>query len=88
VILPNLADPFYAELAHHIQDVARSRGLLVWIGASDADPAVEAALVNRMNQQGIDGIIMVPSPGENQFTPAELRVPIIVIGPPTEDRSC
>jgi len=82
VVVPNLLDPFYAELVHHVQSSARARGVLVWIGASDSDSDSEAALIERMNQQRVDGIIMVPSPGKNGFDPAKLRVPLVVMDRP------
>lgn len=82
VVVPNLLDPFYAELVHHIQTAARTRGVLVWIGASDSDSNSEAAIIERMNQQSVDGIIMVPSPGKNAFDPAALRVPLVIMDRP------
>lgn len=51
VVVPNLTDPFYAELVHHVQSAARHRGVLVWIGASESDTDSDAALIERMNQQ-------------------------------------
>lgn len=82
VVVPNLTDPFYAELVHHVQSSARNRGVLVWIGASESNTESEAALIERMNQQGVDGIIMVPAPGKNNFDPADLRVPLVVMDRP------
>jgi LacI family transcriptional regulator len=82
VIVPSLEEAFYSELVHHIQVVARARGILVWIGTSEADPSTEAAIISRMNQQGIDGIIMIPCPGRNMFDPQKLRVPLVVLDRP------
>lgn len=82
VVVPNLTDPFYAELVHHVQDSARGRGVLVWIGASESDTSTELTLIDRMTQQSVDGVIMVPAPGQNQFQPADLRIPLVVMDRP------
>ncbi len=82
IVVPNLAEGFYSELVHCIQVDARKRGTLVWIGASEADPSTEAAIIARMNHQGVDGIIMIPCPGENLFDPQDLKVPLVVLDRP------
>ena len=60
LIVPNLADTFFSEIAHNVQMTAREQGKLVWVASSDSDPEIEASVLNQMKQHQVDGILLVP----------------------------
>lgn len=61
LIVPSVADPFFAVAASAIQDVARSHGTLVLLAASDNLPQRESEHVVTLIQRRVDGLILAPS---------------------------
>jgi LacI family transcriptional regulator len=87
VIVPSLADPFFAEAAHSIQESARLRNTLVWVASSNSDHATERSLVQKMIQHGVDGIVLTPSPGPESLGLNPNHPPIVMFDcrPPDGD---
>jgi len=61
LIIPSVADSFFASAAAAIQDVASAHGCLVLLAASDNDPVKEREQVTMLIQRRIDGLILAPS---------------------------
>jgi LacI family transcriptional regulator len=61
LILPNLANPFFASIAHSVQQTAHERGYLVWIAATNDDSANDIQLIERMRDHHVDGILLTAS---------------------------
>jgi DNA-binding LacI/PurR family transcriptional regulator len=68
LVVPDLANPFFAGVVKGIQARARDAGYSVFVADSDEDPAVETDLVRNLNKQ-VDGMILC-SP---RMTDDELR---------------
>jgi LacI family transcriptional regulator len=63
LIVPDLTLAFFATVAQHVQEVARQKGYLVWIAATNSVSADTTAVL-QMKQHHVDGILLVPSPGK------------------------
>ncbi|WP_395110085.1 LacI family DNA-binding transcriptional regulator [Actinomadura sp. SCN-SB] len=61
VVVPDVTDPFYAELVAGVLSCARSLGEHVIVDAAHGDPSREAEIVDRLAEQRVDGIIAVPA---------------------------
>ncbi len=61
LIVPDVTDPFRAELVAGVLSCARSLGEHVIVDAAHGDPAREAEIVERLAEQRVDGIIAVPA---------------------------
>lgn len=61
LIVPDVTDPFRAELVAGVLACARSLGEHVIVDAAHGDPAREAEIVERLIEQRVDGIIAVPA---------------------------
>ncbi|HEY4356160.1 MAG TPA: LacI family DNA-binding transcriptional regulator [Acidobacteriaceae bacterium] len=61
LVVPSVADPFFSAAAAAIQEVARARGSLVLLAASDNLPAREQEQILSLIQRRIDGLILAPS---------------------------
>ncbi|GAC1419901.1 MAG: LacI family DNA-binding transcriptional regulator [Acidobacteriaceae bacterium] len=70
LIVPDLADPFFSVVSHAVQEAAREGGYLVWLAASNGDPAIEEAQVAQMTNHPVDGIVLVPSDGRSRYLTA------------------
>jgi LacI family transcriptional regulator len=88
LIVPNLADTFYSEVAHSIQEAARERGMLVWVAASNSDQTTEAALISQMKQHRVDGILLIPTPRKMPFVHDHSGPPIVMLDRPVRGSGC
>jgi LacI family transcriptional regulator len=86
LIVPDLADPFFAVVSHAVQETARENGYLVWLAASNDDPAIEAAQVEQMTHHPVDGILLVPVDSRHKYlkSVAEGATPVVTIDRPIE----
>jgi LacI family transcriptional regulator len=86
LIVPDIADTFFSVVIHAVQETARESGYLVWLAASNEVPAIEAAQVEMMTHQPVDGILLVPvDPGNDYLKPlAGGSLPIVTIDRPIE----
>ncbi len=86
LIVPDLADPFFSVVSQAVQETARESGYLVWLAASNDDPAIEAAQVEQMTHHPVDGILLVPVDSKHKYlkTVAESATPVVTIDRPIE----
>lgn len=60
VILSDISNNFFAEMARCIEDAASQYGYVVFFGSSDEDPAKFDSIVRTIMLRGVDGLIVVP----------------------------
>jgi LacI family transcriptional regulator len=86
LIVPDIADTFFSVVIHAVQETARENGYLVWLAASNEDTGIEAAQVEMMTHQPVDGILLVPVQPRNNYLKglAEGSLPIVTIDRPIE----
>jgi LacI family transcriptional regulator len=60
LVISDLANPYYSTLARSIQSVADAAGYLVTIASSDEEGLRHDRLVDRLMEQRVDGLIVVP----------------------------
>lgn len=80
VIVPDIANPFFAGLVKGIEREVRPHGLQVILGNSDEDAEHEEALVRELSQR-TDGLIMAPL-SENDQIPnllGEHGIPLVFV---------
>lgn len=59
LVTPEIANPFFAELAAAIEAEAERHGYAVYISSTHGDPAREADAIRRLGDQHVDGLIMM-----------------------------
>ncbi|MFI0453059.1 LacI family DNA-binding transcriptional regulator [Actinomadura sp. 6N118] len=72
LIIEDVANPFYSQIARGVEDVARAGGRLVISGSSDEDPARELLLIRSLCERRVDGLLIVPSETGDPRLRAEL----------------
>jgi LacI family transcriptional regulator len=60
VILSDISNPFFAEIARYIEDEAYKYNYSVIFGSTDEDPVKFRNIVKVMQEKGVDGLIVVP----------------------------
>jgi LacI family transcriptional regulator len=61
LLLEDVANPFSSALHRAVEDAARERGMLVFAGSSDEDPAREREVLTAFVSHQVDGLIVVSS---------------------------
>jgi LacI family transcriptional regulator len=67
LVLADVANPFFATLLRGVEDLARERGVLTYTGSSDENSDRERELVHGLTARRVDGLIIVPSGGDDSY---------------------
>jgi LacI family transcriptional regulator len=73
LLLEDVANPFSSTLHREIENVALSRGVLVFAGSSDEDPAREREFIAEFISRRADGLIVVPASHDHSYLQNERR---------------
>ena len=85
-IADNCADPEQAAVYRGLEEVASTHGFLLYTGSTDSEPAREERLALTMCARRIDGLIIVPGPGDQSYLVPEIEAgvaTVFVLRPPT-----
>ena len=82
LVLPDLTNPFFPELAQAVENTARSRGLLVCLIDSQSRPEGEADGFALLMQHAVDGIIWCPLGPRRPAQLKSLARPVVLIDRP------
>ncbi|MEK8128250.1 LacI family DNA-binding transcriptional regulator [Paenibacillus filicis] len=85
-IIPDITNPFYAELFRGIEDVARAQKNNVMICNTDQDESRFLEYMSYFQKKRIDGLIFVSSPVTETYREAfeDLRVPVVLAATDSE----
>jgi LacI family repressor for deo operon, udp, cdd, tsx, nupC, and nupG len=59
VLLPTIANPFFAEIIQGVEEEAAGAGYGVLVGSTENEPAREAALARQLLTGGVDGLVLL-----------------------------
>ncbi|HEV7183121.1 MAG: LacI family DNA-binding transcriptional regulator [Actinomycetales bacterium] len=63
VVVVNLANPFFADLAHELEAAAEAAGNTIVLGSSDQNAAREERYIDLFDEQRVRGLLIVPQRG-------------------------
>lgn len=63
VVIPNLTNPFFAELLAGIEETLDESDLVVILANSRESEARQATMIRRLREHGVDGLIVCPAVG-------------------------
>ncbi|KEQ53780.1 LacI family DNA-binding transcriptional regulator [Sphingobium chlorophenolicum] len=81
LVLPDLCNPFFPELAHSVGEAARRRGYAVILMETN-DGLSEAEGLERLAIYGVDGICWCPSSKRDLLTELNISLPAVVVDRP------
>jgi LacI family transcriptional regulator len=85
LILPRIADPFFAVAAEAAQAVARSHDYLLIVAATNYDPQTEIDQVYTLLRHRVDGILLAPMDSASKKLAGivdEINVPVVTFNHP------
>jgi LacI family transcriptional regulator len=78
LVLPDLTNPFFAELAHALQQAVTERGLQTILCESDENPEREQRLLEDLEARQVDGVLFVRA-AERSVPGLGGRLPIVYV---------
>ncbi|WP_295699703.1 LacI family DNA-binding transcriptional regulator [Lapillicoccus sp.] len=87
LVVPDIRNPYFAELADAVMRAAAAQDLLVVLEQSGGDPEVELELLRGRRTQMVDGIlfsVLGLAPG-NPGLDASITTPVVILGEPIPD---
>jgi LacI family transcriptional regulator len=84
LVVTNLANPFYSQLALGVESVASDQGLKVVLGNTAEDVQRERRLVEEFAARRVDGMIVVPAGADHSHLSASRlgRIPVVLAARP------
>lgn len=80
VAVPDIADPFFAQIIQAIESVARVRSTAVIVSSLGYDPAGERPAIEALLQRQVSGLISCPVADDQRYlTPWLARTPVVFI---------
>jgi DNA-binding LacI/PurR family transcriptional regulator len=81
LVIPEIASPYFGELAGHLADEAETRGWTLLVQQTGGDARRERELLDGVRGQAVDGLVMSPW----SLSPADLRrrpdaAPLVLLG--------
>ena len=81
LIVPDVTNPYFAELVRHIERAAAAAGNSLLLGNSDNDPLQERLYIRTLSTRRVDGLIIAPTDA-SALHAETTRVPIVLIDRP------
>ena len=82
LILPDLSNPFFPELAQAVQSAAREAGYAVLLVDSQGSPKTEQDSAEDFVGRGVEGIVWCPATDHDSLADVRGDVPIVVVDRP------
>jgi len=81
LVVPNLANPFFAGLMAQLEHCCSSSGLMLLTASSHEDPGLEALAIKKLLARGVDGLVIAPcqKPTTALFAPYLHRVAVVMV---------
>ena len=81
LVVADIANPFFSQLARIIEDIAFSYGYTVLFGSSDEDESKSEALVKFLLSRRVDGLLIVPTEGTINMVRSlyKKKIPMVLI---------
>ncbi len=82
LILPDINNPFFPEMAHVIQAEARRAGYAVFLIDSEGDTQIERSGAEDLIGRGVEGIVWFPASEHDSLAEFQEDIPIVVVDRP------
>jgi len=90
LMVPNLKNPVYAEIAESFESVCTASGYTVMLTGTDRDLAKEQQLAETLRSKQVDGVVILPSEEPYSFLKLfqQANIPMVVLEHDLADTHC
>jgi DNA-binding LacI/PurR family transcriptional regulator len=81
LVITTIADPFFADIVHGVEEEAKKAGISVFLASSNNDPEEEIRIIETFGRRRVDGVIVASSrigPGYADRL-EQIRIPVIMV---------
>jgi LacI family transcriptional regulator len=79
LVIAGVADPFFSLVAGSVEDVLATRDLQLITASHGDDPERQRRLVQALVERRVDGLLLVPAPGDASYVARELDHGLVVV---------
>jgi LacI family transcriptional regulator len=79
LVIPNVADPFFAELVGGVERTLALRDLQLVIASHHDDPVAQRKIVRALVGRRVDALLLVPAPGDASYLQADIDHGLVVV---------
>ena len=79
LVVEDVSNPFFSALHRGFEEVARTRGVLTFVGSSDDDPERERELVLAFCARRVDGLVLAPVARDQSHLTRDLQAGMRVV---------
>jgi LacI family transcriptional regulator len=78
LILPDIRNPFFTNVARGAEDIAKQRGYVLMLGNTDEDPKEERHYIDSLSARRVDGVILSTSGDGHVELLQQRQVPVVL----------
>ena len=79
LVVEDVSNPFFSALHRGVEEVARTRGVLTFVGSSDEDPERERELVQGFCARRVDGLVLAPVARDQSHLARDLQAGMAMV---------
>jgi LacI family transcriptional regulator len=79
LVIPNVADAFFAELVGGVERTLASRDLQLVIASHHDDAVAQRKIVRALVERRVDALLLVPAPGEASYLQVDIDHGLVVV---------
>ena len=79
LVLGDVSNPFFSAIHRGVEEVARSRGVLTFVGSSDEDPERERELVHGFCGRRVDGLVLASVARDQTYLLRDVQAGMAVV---------
>lgn len=78
LILPDIRNPFFTNVARGVEDVAKRHGYVLMLGNTDEDPAEERHYIDSLSARRVDGVILSTAGDGHVELLQQRQIPVVL----------
>jgi len=79
LVFEDVSNPFFSALHRGVEEVARTRGVLTFVGSADEDPERERELVQAFCARRVDGLVIAPIARDHSYLVRDLQAGMAMV---------
>lgn len=79
LLIPEVSDPFVASVVGAVEAVIAARGLQLITASHGNDPDRQHTLASALVERRVDGLIIMPAPGNASYLQADIRHGLVIV---------
>lgn len=87
LIVGDIGNPWFSHIASTVEALVQQRGYLLVTGSTSDDPETEKAIVRRLCERRVDGLLVFPASGDHSYLSREIAAgtPMVFLDRPPEN---